>query len=72
VRFKVVLDVARVLIIEIYREYGMKFQEAIEELESKLVDPTDPQPKPRAPDNEASMAVLQAMMGGSDFGGPKG
>ncbi len=71
-RFKVVLDVARVLIIEVYREYGMKFQEAVEELESKLVDPTDPRTKPRAPDNEASMAVLQAMMGGSDFGGPKG
>lgn len=71
-RFKVVLDVARVLIIEVYREYGMKFQEAIEELESKLVDPTDPRTKPRAPDNEASMAMLQAMMGGSDFGGPKG
>ena len=71
-RFKVVLDVARVLIIEVYREYGMKFQEAVEELESKLVDPTDPRTKPRAPDNEASLAMLQAMMGGSDFGGPKG
>jgi len=67
-----VVDVARVLILEIYRDYGLKFQEAMDELDSKISDPTAPKPKPRAPDNDSSLALLQSLMQGSDFGGPKG
>jgi hypothetical protein len=72
VRFPLVIDVARVLIIEVYRDYGMKFQEAMDELNSKLGETGEAQPAPRAPDNDASMAMLQALMQSSDFGGPKG
>lgn len=49
----------------------MKFQEATEELHKRLSDPLSPQAV-RAPDNESSLAMLQAMMGGSDFEGPRG
>jgi hypothetical protein len=61
------------LLIEIYGEYGMKFEEATKELQSRLTDPSTPEgAKARAPDDAASMTMLMAMMGGSDFGGPTG
>jgi len=76
VEFRRVVDLTWVLVLEVYREYGMKFEEAFTELESKLYDPSDPEaskPRPKPPpDNDASLAMLQAMMGGSDFGGPSG
>lgn len=71
VLFRHVLDLTWALVLEIYREYGMKFQEATEELHKRLSDPLSPQDV-RAPDNESSLAMLQAMMGGSDFEGPRG
>jgi hypothetical protein len=67
--------------MEIYREYGMKFEEATEELNKRLYEEaTSPQqgqqaqraPRKRTPDNDQSMAMLQAAMRGSSFGGPKG
>lgn len=54
----------------------MKFDEATAELNGKLLDPDDPAtPKKRVPtpsQEKASMAMLQAMMGGSNFQGPRG
>jgi hypothetical protein len=72
-----VIDLAWVLIIEVYQEYGMKFQEATAELHAKLDDRTAPAAqaarKRPAPSAEAqSMVMLQALMGGTDFRGPKG
>lgn len=62
-----------VLVLEVYREYGMKFEEAMDELRTRLTDPSTPEgKKAREPDNDTSLAMLQAMMGGSDFGGPRG
>lgn len=73
VRFRLVIDLTQAVIVEIYQDYGMKFDEAINELQVRLTDPSTPKGrKVRAPDNESSMAMLQAMMKGSDFGGPKG
>ena len=61
------------LVTEIYQEYGMKFQEASEELNSRLYGKEAPQTqKAAAPNDAASMAMLQAMMKESNFGGPKG
>lgn len=60
------------LLVEVYRELGMKFTETIEELEKRLGDPAAPARRKPEPDNQASLAVLQAMMGGSDFSGAKG
>lgn len=50
----------------------MKFTETIEELDKRLGDPAAPARRQPEPDNQASLAVLQAMMGGSDFSGAKG
>ena len=67
---------SHVLVLEIYRDYGMKIEDAVNELQTRLTgDYVDqPQgaarPKRGAPDEAASMAMLQAMMGGSDFRGP--
>lgn len=68
------LDVATALVVEVYQELGMKFDEAIADLEGRLADPDSPLPKraPPPPDDRASMSMLQAMMGGSDFRGPRG
>jgi len=71
-----VLDLVTALVIEVYQELGMKFDEATAELAGKLLDPTDPEtPKKRVPtpsQEKASMAMLQSMMGGSNFKGPRG
>lgn len=67
--FRDVLAIAYVMVIEVYQEIGVKFEDAIEELESKIVDPVER--KPKVIDNEASMAQLMAMMGGSDFKGKR-
>ena len=70
------LDLVTALVIEVYQELGMKFDEATGELAGKLLDPDDPEtPTKRAPtpsQEKASMAMLQSMMGGSSFRGPKG
>lgn len=68
------------LLMEIYKDYGMKFEEATQELDKRLYEDDVPkqgqQPRraarKRAPDNDQSMAMLQAAMRGSSFGGPKG
>jgi hypothetical protein len=73
VSFRLVIDVTWAILMEVYQDYGMKFDDAMEELNKRLTDPTTPEgAKVRAPDDAASMAVLQAMMGGTDFGGPRG
>lgn len=67
------IDMAWALLVEIYRDYGMKFQEAMGELRTRLTDPETPEgKKARAPDDAASMTMLQGMMKDSSFGGPKG
>lgn len=78
IEFRWVIDMARVLVLETYRELGLKFQEAVDELDDRIVGvdgsaaPKRERPAPRPADNDASLAMLQAMMGGSDFGGPRG
>jgi hypothetical protein len=73
VQFRLVVDMTWAIVMEVYREYGMKFEEATQELNGHLADPETPQAKKvREPDNDASLAMLQSMMGGSDFGGPRG
>jgi hypothetical protein len=75
VQFRLVIDVAWAVLLEVYREYGMKFDEATIELNKAVADPSTPEgQKAHAPEpnNDQSLAVLQAMMGGSDFGGPRG
>ncbi len=77
IQFRHVVDVARALVTEIYGEYGLKFEEASDELDKRLYGPNVPdQPQAprssRAPDDASSMAMLQAMMKDSDFGGPRG
>lgn len=67
------IDMAWALLVEIYRDYGMKFQEAMDELNIRVTDPETPAgKKARAPDDAASMSMLQAMIKDSSFGGPKG
>lgn len=61
------------ILVEIYREYGMKFEEATTEIKKAIAEPASPQEKKITAQQEAaSMAMLQSMMSGSDFGGPKG
>lgn len=61
------------VLMEVYREYGMKFDEATTELQKAVADPSTPEGKKAAePDNDQSLTMLQAMIGGSDFGGPRG
>lgn len=57
--------------MEVYQEMGVQFQEAIESIDKKIGDPDKPKAA-RTPDDQASMAMLQSMMGGSSFKGPKG
>lgn len=68
------------LVLEIYRDYGMKIEDANDELSKRLFEIADvpthpgqqPRPKRRTPDDAASMATLQAWMRDSDFRGPRG
>ena len=69
--FHRVLDLTTAIVVEIYREFGMKFTEIMEELDKRLAEP-DKRRTPPQPDNQASLAMLQAMMGDSDFKGVKG
>jgi hypothetical protein len=56
--------------VEVYRELGMKFDEALDELSKAISDPVErQQKKPRPEDEAAGLAMLQAMVGGSDFKG---
>lgn len=70
------LDMTNALIMEIYREYDLKFDVAATELKQVLAGPDSPERKqdklPTERQEAANMAALQAMMKGSDFGGPKG
>jgi hypothetical protein len=70
--FRDVLDIANVLIMEAYRELGMKFEEAYEDLANQVRDPVEQAKPPSVAKEAAAMAVLQSMMGTSDFKGPKG
>ncbi len=69
--FRDLVDIAKVLILEVYREMGVLFQEATESLDKSIGDPDTPK-RASQPDDQASMAMLMGMMGGSDFRGPKG
>jgi len=72
VRFRLVVDMTWALLVEIYRDYEMKFEAAVSEI-TKAISPESPQAeKAVAVDEAASMTLLQAMMAGSDFKGPKG
>ena len=56
----------------------MKFDEATTELSKRLYGDGETTPQaqraraPKPPDDASSMAVLQALMGDSDFRGPRG
>jgi hypothetical protein len=75
IQFRHVLSLTTALVIEVYQELGMKFDEAFADLEGKLVDSANGEvPKKRAPpppDDRASMAMLQSAMSGSSFKGPR-
>lgn len=62
--------------MEVYREMGLKFEEAMDDLSERLEDPEVPKTTKKrqpSPEEEASsMAALQAMMGGTDFRGLRG
>jgi hypothetical protein len=62
--------------MEVYREMGLKFEEAISDLSERLEDPDAPKATSKrqlSPEEEAaSMSTLQAMMGGTDFRGARG
>lgn len=61
------------LLIEIYREYGLKFEEAMTELNKVIMGPQAPETQKATERSDASaMAMLQSMMGDSDFKGPRG
>lgn len=48
----------------------MKFDEAYQELEKALVDPIERvRQQPRPVDEAANLAILQALVGGSNFKG---
>ena len=61
------------MLVEIYRDYGIKFEEAMTELKKTILGPDSPEHARATEANEArSMAMLKSMMSGSNFGGPKG
>jgi hypothetical protein len=60
------------LVIEVYRELGMKFDEAIDELNTVLAGDAQKPKKPKPQDEAAGLAMLQAVVGASDFRGAKG
>lgn len=62
------------VLVEVYRDYDVKFEEAMVDLNTKMADPAAPPKRkpPSAADEAASLAMLQSMMAGSDFRGPKG
>lgn len=70
-QFRRVLDLTVVLLVEVYRERGSKFAEIMEELNSRMrnerVEKGPPVPTPQQ--SVANMAVLEAMMAGSDWRG---
>ena len=73
VQFRLVVNMTWALLVEIYREYDMKFETAVDEITKAISEPDAPQAKKATANEEAaSMAMLQAMMVGSDFKGPKG
>ena len=59
--------------VEVYRELGMKFDEALDELNGVLRDPSEKQTAkaPRPQDEAAGLAMLQARMAATDFKGAK-
>lgn len=71
--FRQVLDITTALVVEVYRELGMKFEEALDDLNERVSDPetrTKRQPKPA--DEAAGFALLQAQMQQTDFKGVRG
>lgn len=70
--FHMVLDLALVLLVEVYREYGMKYHEIMDELNKQIAEPVARlQRRQPETDNEASMSLLMGMMSGSDFRGAR-
>lgn len=68
---------AHVLVLEIYRDYGMKIEDAVRELDGRLAGPVESgQPQPRRqqeePANDQALMMLQARMKESNFKGPRG
>lgn len=51
---------------------GLKIEAAYEELGGRLVNPDAPKAPPKAAEEAAGMAMLQSLMGQTDFGGPRG
>ena len=70
--FRAVLDIAVVLVLEVYRELGVKFEEAHADLSDRLADEVVRKPKVPTPSQEAmGMQELMAVMRQSDFRGAK-
>ena len=74
-----VLDLAYALQLETYREMGVNFDDAVADLNHRLWLPLGPPapgeapPSPTPPPNdEASMAILQAQMKNTQFRGALG
>lgn len=71
------LDLTYAIVVGVYQEYGMKFDEANADLAGRLYEaaPTESAQKPRRappPDDRSSMAMLQSAIAGSTFKGPRG
>jgi hypothetical protein len=72
------LDISMALLMEAYREMGLKFEEAWDELNNRLYGAAGAKAgrpsKPRQPtpaDNQASMAMLMSQIADSDFKGAR-
>ena len=63
---------AHVLVLEIYKDYGMKIEDSMKELASRLSETPPSQQQPRPADEATSMMYLQEAMKNSNFRGPRG
>lgn len=71
--FRAVLDITVVLVLEVYRELGVKFDEAYADLTDRLADAVERPPNVPTPAQEATgMIELMARMRQSDFKGAVG
>jgi hypothetical protein len=65
-----------VFLVEVYRELGIKFEEAVSDLDGLLAGESRQEQKraqaPSPQDEAASMALLSAMMKDTSFQGPRG
>lgn len=64
---------AHVLVLEIYRDYGMKIEDSMNELQARLSEtPAAQARQPRPADEATAMLMLQEAMKNSNFRGPRG